>query len=617
MCYSEHMTENMVEQKEAAVAEPEGAANTSEVQANGEDTKRSYEVMAIIPIELFVPGNRKKVREAINNSEEKNKNEFVRVFPPVDIKNPHSRIGDHIKDFSAYEYEIYEIHNNNPWSKAVCEIVNDEIKNCKPGEDKSFAEKIKKKLKDDNDKEQYLDTKIIFALPFASKEKEVNKMAEDTADINENTGVVISIQINVPHVKNESNAEMAKFLKLIGDGLNRAINECPEKNAGKLKADEKIDGIFKLMVNLLPADLFKDDGKGKNVAKNPLHNKIEINYVFTYFVCNGFDFHILTDTYNVDDNIKYSGDAWFLNKGKIYKKLKKGDNKDEIVKYISENYYLECLEKIVEESQSDYEELPEDKKHHWLTEILIPEATIRPKDIYYIPKINGGNRHDYSSVLLKFRNRLCCFIKKEYLNKSEADDKNRIVGMQIVLNSFWHRLIEFSRVMQTLCLASETKEGKNEKKKSKNIDTNLSKMSDMKPETRSAFLDQIYTTPTLPEQILDINSTDQDVLTLHDLTVSSKIDSAANIFSEVKKNFLSLNTDNMNMTRTKEAKKAEGRIQGMFLVLALIASVIGLIELWAEWDISLGVEIFGTVLLFIFAISYLSWWFWQKRRKIE
>ena len=604
MCYTESMTENIVEQQETATAGPEGAVNTSGAQTSGKKAERSYEVMAVIPIELFVPGNRKKVREAINNSEGKNGGEFKQVFPPANMDDPHSRIGQHIKDFSAYEYEIYEIHSNS-WSKAVCEIVDDEIKGCKPGEDKSYAGKIKKKLQNDNSKEQYLDTKIIFAMPFASEEKETDKKAEDIADINENTGVVISIQIHVPHVKmgeEESNAAMAKFLKLIGDGLNKAINDYPEKNVAELKGDKKVDGIFKLIVDLLPDDLFKDED-GKGVAKNPLHNEIEINYVFVYFVCKGFDFHILTDTFQVDDNIKYSGDAWFLNKGKIYKDIKND-------KYISENYYFEHIKD--KSQQSNFVELSENETYYWLTDTLIPEAQIRPKDIYYIPKINGGDRHDYSSVLVKFRNRLCCFIKEKYVNDPDADDQNRIVGMQIVLNSFWHRLIEFSRIMRTMCLSNPKKsqsedkldkervEAKRDKRKSKEY-SETHKMYKMDSGVESDFENQIHTTPTLAEQIIDVNSTDQDALTLSDLANYHSISSAKNYFNEQKEIYFRLRADEKQEDREKKANKADQRIQIAVLILALITVPIVIIEIVTAdiswWPKGFAISFTGVVIL--------------------
>lgn len=604
MCYTESMTENIVEQQETATAGPEGAVNTSGAQTSGKKAERSYEVMAVIPIELFVPGNRKKVREAINNSEGKNGGEFKQVFPPANMDDPHSRIGQHIKDFSAYEYEIYEIHSNS-WSKAVCEIVDDEIKGCKPGEDKSYAGKIKKKLQNDNSKEQYFDTKIIFAMPFASEEKETDKKAEDIADINENTGVVISIQIHVPHVKmgeEESNAAMAKFLKLIGDGLNKAINDYPEKNVAELKGDKKVDGIFKLIVDLLPDDLFKDED-GKGVAKNPLHNEIEINYVFVYFVCKGFDFHILTDTFQVDDNIKYSGDAWFLNKGKIYKDIKND-------KYISENYYFEHIKD--KSQQSNFVELSENETYYWLTDTLIPEAQIRPKDIYYIPKINGGDRHDYSSVLVKFRNRLCCFIKEKYVNDPDADDQNRIVGMQIVLNSFWHRLIEFSRIMRTMCLSNPKKsqsedkldkervEAKRDKRKSKEY-SETHKMYKMDSGVESDFENQIHTTPTLAEQIIDVNSTDQDALTLSDLANYHSISSAKNYFNEQKEIYFRLRADEKQEDREKKANKADQRIQIAVLILALITVPIVIIEIVTAdiswWPKGFAISFTGVVIL--------------------
>lgn len=661
MCYTESMTEqkdtsmrrnsgyrlwkwllgSIAALKETTVAVPEDATGTYGKQSSKTNPpKRSYEVVAVVPIEFFTPSNRKKVRNELLQKS----NNFRLVFSPSNVNNlhskPHSRIGEHIKDFSAYEYEIYEIINRDPWSKAVCKIVNEEMKKCKP-EENNYAKEIIEKLIKNDKMERYLEVKIILAMPFVpenSKENAANEEKSDTdessmADINQNTGIVISIQISVCHIeidRSESNIAMAKFLKLIGDGLNREINELQEKSIIKLKEKMSCESESKYknsnplvfeIISLLPCDFSdnNDTSSKKNgdhsKTRRYLHNEIEINYVFIYFICKGFDFHILTDTYNVDDNIKYSGDAWFLKKGKIYINTRNN-------KYVSDNYYFKQIKD--KGQQNNFVELSENETYYWLTETLIPEAQIRPKDIYYIPKINGGDRHDYSSVLLKFRNRLCCFIKEKYANDSDlcadadlyqdADDQNRIVGMQIILNSFWHRLVEFSRVMQKLCLTSERKE--NENRGSKNIEENLVKMGDIKSKTRSSFLNQIYTTPTLPEQILDINSTDQDVLTLRDLAISSKIDSAANIFSEVKKNFLSLNTENINRERTKKAEKAEMGIQGMFLILALIASAIGLIELWADWNIDLWLEIFGTVLLFILVVGYLDWRYWRKLSKI-
>lgn len=641
MCYSGYMTENMVEQKdtsmrrnsgyrlwkwllgsiaalkEATVAVPEDATGTYGKQSSKTNPpKRSYEVVAVIPIELFVPGNRKQVRKKIrsgvrpgeiNNSEEEAGKEFTQIFP-VDNPKHNSKIGKYIKDFSAYEYEIYELQSKqdedskkdeDSWSKAVCEIVNKEIGKCKPDEQEIY-EAIKGKLQKGDNNECYLDANIILAMPF------VPKKDNNTADINENTGIVISIQISVPHVQideNESNIAMAKFLKLIGDGLSNAINDCPETKVAKLINGEKtgsISKLIKLIADLLPKFDGNNTQNRARKSKEPLHDKIEINYVFTYFICNGFDFHIMIDADDVDDDIKYSGDAWFLKKGKIYKLKDNMPPIDDDYNYITEKFYNE---KLGTGKQAKYAEV---ESYSWLTDELIPEATIRPKDIYYIPKINGGELHDYSSVLLKFRNRLCCFIKKEYVEnkekREEADDRNRIMAMQIVLNSFWHRLSEFSRVMQKMCLSRSS-----ENIKSKNSDGDTAIMSDMEDETRKSFLNQIYTTPTLPEQILDINSTDRDVVTLHDLTISSKIESAANIFSEVKQNFLALNATEEAKKRTEEAKKAEKGIQGMFLVLAIIAAVIGLIELWAVWNIHAFFQFFGTAVLFFVAVVYIVW----------
>ena len=202
MCYSGYMTENMVEQKETPTAGPEGAVNTSGAQASGKKAERSYEVVAVIPIELFVPGNRKKVREAINDPEGKNNNKFVRVFPTADINNTNSksdasRIGRHIKDFSAYEYEIYEIRDKDPWSKAVCEIVNDEIKKYRPEKERNNVKKIREKLQEKRGKECYLDTEIIFAMPFVPDNSVSKSGVDGEADINENTGIVISLLINM------------------------------------------------------------------------------------------------------------------------------------------------------------------------------------------------------------------------------------------------------------------------------------------------------------------------------------------------------------------------------------------------------------------------------------
>ena len=144
MCYTQSMTENMVEQKETpmrrnscyrlwkwllgsiaalkeatvaipedavagpegavagpegAVAGPEGAVNTSGAQASGKNAERSYEVVAVIPIELFTSHNLDTVRRSIQNN---------KMVCCEDLTG-RNKIERYIQQFSAYDYKIYHL----------------------------------------------------------------------------------------------------------------------------------------------------------------------------------------------------------------------------------------------------------------------------------------------------------------------------------------------------------------------------------------------------------------------------------------------------------------------------------------------------------------------------
>ena len=570
--------------------------------------KRNYEVVAVIPVELFTPNNRMDFRECLKEKYEPNGN---------------SRISDHIKDFSAYEYEIYVPENG-------------ESETCKA---------IFNKIIDDN---WNIDVDIMVALPHAPKSRKGNQ----EADMYINTGatIVIVILVEPEEEKNfdkkENKENLAEFLKKLGDLINNGINNCNSKKMKEIhiKNNEQcVENGKDWLINRIYKEFFcefyneidkeqnenikkpksfekkqeekqnrswkkskkvdeeqteqdNDDAQSKLLDADSilrLHDEIEVNYVFTFFICKGFDFYIIPQVNQTDDNIKYSGDAWFLETNKIYKYNKKNI-------YISEYAYnnLSNCEKIKYAQQEN---------HSWLIIKLIPEAEIRPKDLYYIPKINGGGYNDYSSILLRHINRLCCFIKTKYVSCEEADDKNRIIGMQIIINSFWHRMVEFSRIMRAMCLnyrkKSQSKSKHNKEKKETKGDGKKSqkssetyRMYSMDSDVESDFENQIYTTPTSAEQIIDINSTDQDVLTLSDLANYHSISNAKDYFNEQKEIYLKVRADEMQRDREKKANKANQRIQISVLILALITVPIGIIEIVTA-DISSQAKTLAIVLI--------------------
>jgi len=620
MCYSGYMTENMVEEKEtpmwrnsgyrlwkwllgsiaalkeATVAIPEDATGTYGKQSSKTNpTKRNYEVVAVIPVELFTPNNRMDFRKYLKEGYK---------------RNDTSPISDHIKDFSTYEYEIYVPKNKK---SETCKAIFNKI----------------------SDHSWNIDVEIMVALPNAPGSRKDNQ----EADMYINTGatIVIVILVEPEEGKNYDEKEnLEKFLKKLGDLINNGVNNCNSKKMEKIHSNMNknsedceenwlIENIyiefFRKFYNEIDKSRNIDMSKSKSISRDKekgqkengndnedklsnedsilrLHNKIEVNYVFTFFICKGFDFYIIPQVNQTDDSIKYSGDAWFLETNKIYKHYKKDI-------YISEYAYnnLCNYEKIKYALQ---------KNHSWLIKELIPEAEIRPKDLYYIPKINGGGYNDYSSILLRHINRLCCFIKGKYVESEEADDKNRIIGMQIIINSFWHRMVEFSRIMRAMCLSNPKKIqredelgkkkgwAKRDQKKSKeNSETH--KMYKMDSGVESDFENQIHTTPTLAEQIIDVNSTDQDALTLSDLANYHSISSAKDYFNEQKEIYFRLRAEKKQMERDDSANKADRKIQVAVLILALITIPIGIIEIVTAdiswWPRGFTIGLIGSLLL--------------------
>ena len=610
MCYSGYMTENMVEQKETPTAGPEGAVNTSGAQASGKKAERSYEVMAVIPIELFTPNNRKLFRKCLETNYHKNECDYA------------SRISKHIKNFSAYEYEIYVPKSKNDKTlkdaidkKMRCES-NGEI--CVSNVDTMVAIPYapeSKEEKEDGQEEgnnrNWILKRLLRSL-WGEKDSQKEENSSEEADICINTGATILIiaQVETKGEKDYSQKNLAKFLKRLGDLLNSEINNCSVNNMEELYGQKKNGGIKNningedWLVNIIYDKFFckfykkiyeeqsgsikKSSNSGKDKFMR-LHEKIEVNYVFTFFICRGFEFYIVPQVDQYDDNVKYSGDAWFLRPNRIYKR---SHNTAEEDKYVSWSAY----EKLEPNKKSDYKEM---ENHSWLVEKLIPEVEIRPKDLYYIPKINGGEYNDYSSILLRHINRLCCFIKETDRSFDEADDRNRIIGMQIIINSFWHRMVEFSRVIRTLCLVNyDSRETK------KNVED--SGMHKMDSQVESAFVNQIHTTPTLTGQIVDINSTDQDVLTLSDLANYHSTSSAKEYFNEQKEIYFRLRAEKKQMERDDSANRADRKIQVAVLILALITIPIGIIEI-STADISPRLKTLAIVLIVLFLLGGIGY----------
>ena len=624
MCYTQSMTENMNEQKdtsmrrnsgyrlrkwllgsiaalkkatvaipEGAVAGPEGAVNTSGAQASGKNAERSYEVVAVIPIELFTSHNLDTVRRSIQNN---------KMVCCEDLTGPESKdsedlagrnkIGRYIQQFSAYDYKIYQVKNSGLHSQIMCK--------CNEVLDQEF------KIKKDH-------IEVLLAFPAKNKKSQTEGSGvepEDSAEMFENTSITISIIVSIDDSKigkDSNEKEKAEKLKAIGDTLKELVGENAKKNINTIlntDGDSEIRKIIDILGDEF-AEEVKDSDDNHNTKKNSenriqrLDEMIEVNYVFTYFICYEFEYHIVVDKIlNVDDNIKYSGDAWFLKLSTVglYKSLED--------KYISENYYNELCKKYEQEQNNSnqgktsnpsdlYEKVSD--THEWLVNELIPESQIRPRDIFYIPKING--REDYTSVILKYANRFCCFVKdsKENSRRSDSDDGNRVIGMQIVLQSFWHRMTEFSRVLHQTSQIEKCK---------------------LETDTKIRFMNQVHTTPTVAEQIVDVNSDDVDVGTLLDLAQATKIDSAAKIFNESKQTYLAIDAHEQTKERRQATEKANRGLQSMFLALALLTYALGLTELWGEWaTISNSWKATITILFpVILAVFYFGFNYWERLR---
>ena len=622
MCYSENMTE---QKKDTArgrevMKDPTNRRKTlrslceaikfrlvsrARTSIESPPKKRGYEVVAVIPIELFTPNNRKDFRDCLEKE-----------YELANKCQEESRISEHIKDFSAYEYEIYVPKNKNSdiWKDMInkkmgCElngkiwISNVDTMVAIPHAPESKEEK------EDSQEEGGSQNWILKRLWRRVWRKEYSpaENSSEEADIYINTGATIVIITQVKNKGEEdcSQKNLAKFLKRLGDLLNNGINNC---SVNKMKEFYQNFEIKKYKENWLVniiydeffykfykeiyeeqsnnARKFNHSGRDKFIR---LHEKIEINYVFTFFICKGFEFYIIPQIDQYDDNIKYSGDAWFLRQNRIYKR---SHNAAEVDMYISKIAY----ENLKPQEKKDYKEMG---KHSWLVGELIPEAEIRPKDLYYIPKINGGGYNDYSSILLRHINRLCCFIKETDKSSDEVDDRNRIIGMQIIINSFWHRMVEFSRVMRTLCL--DNYDNRETKKNSEH-----SRMHKMDSHVESAFVNQIHTTPTLTTQIVDINSTDQDVLTLSDLANYHTTSSAKEYFNEQKEIYFRLRAEKKQMERDDSANRADRKIQVAVLILALITIPIGVIEILTA-DISPRLKTLAIVLILLFLLGGIGY----------
>ena len=591
MCYSGYMTEDMVEQKEPAKAGPEGAVSTSGAQASDKNAERSYEVVAVIPIELFTSHNLDTVRRSIQNNK-MGCNGGNYKYEDLTGRN---KIGRYIQQFSAYDYKIYQVICNECKNSGLHSQI---MSKCNEVLGQEF--KIEKNH-----------IEVLLAFPAKkSQTKASGSGSEDSAEMFENTSITISIIVSIDDSKigkDSNEREKAEKLKAIGDRLKELVGENAEKNINRiLNTDD--DSEIRKIIDILGdefAEEVKDSDDNHNTKKNSeniiqrLDEMIEVNYVFTYFICYEFEYHIVVDKIlNVDDNIKYSGDAWFLKLSTVglYKSLED--------KYISENYYNELCKKYEQEQNNSnqgktsnpsdlYEKVSD--THEWLVNELIPESQIRPRDIFYIPKING--REDYTSVILKYVNRFCCFVKdsKKRSRKSDSDDGNRVIGMQIVLQSFWHRMTEFSRVLHQTSQIEKCKLG---------------------TDTKIRFMNQVHTTPTVAEQIVDVNSDDVDVGTLLDLAQATKIDSAAKIFNESKQTYLAIDAHEQTKERRQATEKANRGLQSMFLALALLTYALGLTELWGEWaTISNSWKATITILFpVILAVFYFSFNYWERLR---
>ncbi len=557
-----------------------------------------YQVVTVVPVELYTEGNLEECRKAILGQDEDGKEVVCECISaqkkcckaPFHKNDKYEKIKGKINNSAKLQFEIREIDVDKIDFSDVIEKNLIEI-----GKPDAFIA-ISDNSKEDRQGAEisYINTSIVLILKLDIKftklnEKKCVQMLDQYGKISpEQYGEILTLH--------------GEILKKIGDKLmkkngdkdrNKSKNIAFYKRDNKYKVTDYFSDIFEIINNVKGFKNESKDAKNKNENAGDedenaerkyshLHELIDVNFAFTYF--------------NVID-------AEFTINGKDNK-----ERQESFVEHFADKSDLISYAALLFE--------------------LMPETSL-PEDPKFIPQINGGGMNDYCSIIVRYPNRMCCFIKKgENDEKDDIDPEDdigpedRILALTIAMFSFWNRLYSFSDALRKLTMNGGLNLSRETPKLSKKEQMTRKERRAKKKEQRSPyenFLNEIHKTPINIEQLLETAGYDHDAITLQRLAEASKFKSTGEIFKDDKQSYLAFHEGEMNRDHDKGRHRVNVRLQ-IFVVFFAIATLlvtdnfienIGInIQDSDVWIITAAIIIIAS--LHIFDLIKKDWWLWCK-----
>ena len=262
------------------------------------------------------------------------------------------------------------------------------------------------------------------------------------------------------------------------------------------------------------------------------------------------------------------------------------DNKSKI-NYSSALHIISCPDFVFKLNEDG--NVPElTKEFEDLIEKFIPEYSTHytnqeNSELNFIPRKNSklNKRSEFTSALISYSNRLLAIMGED---NSFAEDRDRIIGLQIVSQLFWQRLSQFNDVLMSI-----------------SIDENRESLLDDKDSDR--FNNQLHYTYTVPDELINLSVQDHDTAVLRKLLGSTTISNQTEIFKERRQTFFSIKENFENWQR-------DSIIQWSLVGLAVITIVFSILELGNKADfvkllIALGIISFLAV-IFMLKFSVLK-----------
>ena len=209
---------------------------------------------------------------------------------------------------------------------------------------------------------------------------------------------------------------------------------------------------------------------------------------------------------------------------------------------------------------------------------IIPEYSIEQisKDnlaLNCITRVNSKGK--FHSFLVSYPNRLLAIINSE---DSFKENKDRVIGLQIVYQSFFQRLSQFNNALRSIATDKNCK--------------SITTKSDR-------FNEQLHHTYTIPDELINLYKQDLDIAVLRKLLTSTTISNQIEIFKERRKTFFGIKENFENQQREEKVDKANTRIQLGIFVLAFITALY-------NFDISNYGRIYmSLVIILLFIVIYV------------